>query len=91
VSGASKEGWTTYLTAAVDKRVKAICPIVMDMLKLQANVHHMWRAYGGWTFAFQDYWQQDVLGRIDTDAMAQVRGFLGGPGGVMMASEGGWW
>ena len=34
VAGASKRGWTTWTTAAVDKRVFAAVPIVMDMLSL---------------------------------------------------------
>lgn len=32
VAGESKRGWTTWTTAAVDKRVFAAIPIVMDML-----------------------------------------------------------
>lgn len=32
VAGGSKRGWTTWTTAAVDKRVFAAIPIVMDML-----------------------------------------------------------
>lgn len=34
VAGASKRGWTTWTTMAVDKRVFAGIPIVMDMLRL---------------------------------------------------------
>ena len=32
VAGGSKRGWTTWTTAAVDKRVFGAIPIVMDML-----------------------------------------------------------
>ena len=53
VAGGSKRGWTTWLAAAVDPRIVAIAPIVMDMLNFEANVRHMYQAYGGWTFAFQ--------------------------------------
>ena len=38
VAGASKRGWTTWLTMAVDKRVFAAIPIVMDMLSLNTVI-----------------------------------------------------
>ena len=41
VSGGSKRGWTTWLTAAVDDRVSAIIPFVFDALNLDEQmIHH---------------------------------------------------
>lgn len=34
IAGASKRGWTTWTTAAVDKRVVGAIPIVMDLANL---------------------------------------------------------
>lgn len=55
VSGASKRGWTTWLTAGVDKRVEALVPIVMPILNTNPNLNNMYRSLGGWTWAFRDY------------------------------------
>ena len=55
VSGASKRGWTTWTTAAVDKRVTAIIPIVIDLLNVEASFRHHWQAYGFWAPAIKDY------------------------------------
>jgi PhoPQ-activated pathogenicity-related protein len=49
VSGASKRGWTTWTTAAVDKRVVAIAPAVIDMLNVEPSFVHHWRTYGAWS------------------------------------------
>ena len=46
VAGASKRGWTTWTTAAVDPRVVAIAPIVIDVLNVEPSFEHHYRAYG---------------------------------------------
>jgi len=65
IAGASKRGWTTWTTAAVDKRVFAAIPIVMDELNFIKNVHHHYRAYGGWSFALDDYYSLNFTQNLD--------------------------
>lgn len=60
VSGASKRGWVTWIVGAVDPRVLAIMPVVMDELNFMENIMHHWRSYGGWSFAFEDYWKLNL-------------------------------
>ncbi len=55
VTGASKRGWTTWTTAAVDKRVIGIIPIVIDTLNIEQSAKHHFEAYGFWAPAIQDY------------------------------------
>lgn len=55
VAGGSKRGWTTWTTAAVDKRVVAIIPIVIDMLNIEPSFKHHFEAYGFWAPAVGDY------------------------------------
>ncbi len=55
VAGGSKRGWTTWTTAAVDDRVVAIVPIVIDLLNVVPSFVHHWRAYGFWAPAVGDY------------------------------------
>ena len=47
VSGASKRGYSTWHVAAVDPRVIAMVPIVMDELNFAENVQHHYRSLGG--------------------------------------------
>jgi len=55
VSGGSKRGWTTWLVAAVDKRVIAIIPVVIDALNSEAITRHHFEAYGFFSPALRDY------------------------------------
>lgn len=62
VTGGSKRGWTTWLTAAVDPRVKAIIPISFDMLNIEPQIDRHWAAYGGtYSEALADYTELDVF------------------------------
>ncbi|MGB4946229.1 MAG: PhoPQ-activated protein PqaA family protein [Candidatus Competibacter denitrificans] len=66
VLGGSKRGWTTWLTAAVDKRVKAIIPASIDMLNLGRQFIHHWEAYGFFAPALKDYVEFDLPCRLQT-------------------------
>ncbi|MEZ6143071.1 MAG: PhoPQ-activated protein PqaA family protein [Zavarzinella sp.] len=46
VAGASKRGWTAWLTGAIDSRVKAISPMVIDTLNFQKQLPHQMKSYG---------------------------------------------
>ncbi|EAZ80950.1 PhoPQ-activated pathogenicity-related family protein [Algoriphagus machipongonensis] len=61
VAGASKRGWTTWTTAAVDDRVVAIIPIVIDMLNLEPSFKHHWKNYGFWAPAVGNYVSEGIM------------------------------
>jgi len=66
VTGASKRGWTTWLTAAVDRRVVAIAPIVIDMLNTQPSFQHHRAVYGFYAPAVRPYEEMGIFARIET-------------------------
>lgn len=72
VMGISKRGWTTWLTAAVDRRVVAIVPIVMTILDIRSFFHRQWQSYGGWTYALRDYWEGHIMELVDTPEFAEL-------------------
>ncbi|WP_448376473.1 PhoPQ-activated protein PqaA family protein [Fervidobacterium sp.] len=55
LTGGSKRGWTTYLTAAVDERVFAIVPVVYDNLNLPAQMKKQLEHYGTFSEQIKDY------------------------------------
>lgn len=61
VAGASKRGWTTWTTAAVDPRVVAIVPMVIDVLNMGQQLIHQYRSYGFWSPAVADYYEMGLL------------------------------
>ena len=72
VSGGSKRGWTTWTTAAVDARVVAIAPAVIDVLNVRPSFEHHWRAYGFWAPAVDDYVAHGIMGWMGTPQFAAL-------------------
>ena len=55
VSGASKRGWTTWLSGAIDKRVTAIAPMVIDVLNMSKSLDYQIETWGDYSIQIQDY------------------------------------
>jgi PhoPQ-activated pathogenicity-related protein len=75
VAGASKRGWTTWLTAAADNRVRAIIPIVIDVLNMDVQMEHHFNSYGFYSNAIQDYVQSKVFerfGKPEGDSLLKI-------------------
>jgi PhoPQ-activated pathogenicity-related protein len=61
VAGASKRGWTTWLTAAVDQRVRAIAPAVIDTLNMRAQMPRQLEAFGAYSSRLTPYSSRGLL------------------------------
>jgi PhoPQ-activated pathogenicity-related protein len=75
VGGASKRGWTTWATAAVDNRVVAIVPAVIDLLNVVPSFEHHYRAYGTYSDAVKDYVEQGIMewiGKPEFQALMKI-------------------
>jgi PhoPQ-activated pathogenicity-related protein len=66
VSGASKRGWTTWLTGAHDKRVKAIGPMVIDVLNMPVNVDYQKVVWGDYSIEIEDYVKLGIAQQLGT-------------------------
>src|SRR5256714_7714560 len=76
VAGASKRGWTTWLTGAVDARVKAIAPMVIDMLNMKAQLQWSKKVYGKQSEEINDYTEMRFDERQDEPAMVKLRSWV---------------
>ena len=68
VAGASKRGWTTWLTAAVDRRVAAIAPVVIDVLNMRAQMSRQIEALGAYSARLIAYSSRGLLPIPETPA-----------------------
>ena len=72
VAGGSKRGWTTWTTAAADKRVVAIVPMVIDMLNSVKSFEHHFQAYGYYSEAVKDYQNMGLMNVSNTPQYAAL-------------------
>lgn len=67
VTGASKRGWTTWDVAAVDERVIAAAPVVIDLLNIVPSFQHHWQCYGEWAPAIDPYVNLGIMNWMESD------------------------
>jgi PhoPQ-activated pathogenicity-related protein len=67
VSGASKRGWTSWLTGAADPRVRAIVPMVIDTLNMKPQMEHQIMCYGKPSDMVRDYIERKLIPMPNTE------------------------
>ncbi|MDR1813427.1 MAG: PhoPQ-activated pathogenicity-related family protein [Tannerella sp.] len=68
ISGASKRGWTSWLSAATgDKRIIAIAPMVIDMLNMAVTLDYQQKIYGEYSDEINDYTKLNIPQAVHTD------------------------
>ena len=76
VSGESKRGWTSWLTGAVDTRVAAIAPMVIDMLNMKAQRDWTEKMYGRQSDQISDYTDLDLHQKLEDPPMQTLRAWV---------------
>ena len=76
VTGGSKRGWTSWLTAAADSRVIAIVPMVIDTLNMPEQLPHQLKSYGRYSDQIADYTKRGLVPPPDTAEARKLWGWV---------------
>lgn len=72
VAGRSKRGWTAWTTAAVDDRVVAIVPMIIDLLNMEESFTHHYDAYGSWSPVIDGYVNRGIPDWFGTEQFGSL-------------------
>jgi PhoPQ-activated pathogenicity-related protein len=76
VAGASKRGWTTWLTGAVDSRAAAIVPMVIDTLNMKPQAKLQVQSFGEFSEQVKDYTDRHLQQRMNSPAGEALRNIV---------------
>jgi PhoPQ-activated pathogenicity-related protein len=72
VGGASKRGWTSWLTAAADPRVIAVTPMVIDVLRMPEQMKRQVECFGGPSEQIRPYVARQLVPMPETPEAQQL-------------------